>query len=153
MRACKTFLPLIILASSSVGCATVGGVQENYVVCAYDTAWQASLDAMKTRGVSAQDKEKGTIETGWVENRLVGRPYGAFGRSLEQDKERARVVVTLKKINDVTQVGVNEIREHWGFRGGAHLFQWIPVEPSEEAIAGVMKLINAKLKERGCSPG
>lgn len=152
MRACKTFLPLIILAVLSAGCASLGGVQENYVVCSYDRVWQASIETMKPGGILVQDKEKGVIESGWAEKQVAGRPYGFFGRNLEQDKERARIVVTLKKIDDVTSVGVNEIREHWGFRGGAHLFQWIPIEPSEEAMTNVMNRINAKLKERGCSP-
>ncbi len=153
-RGCDVSFPGTALAGVLIlsGCASVGGVQENYVVCSYDTVWQASLETMKGSGIAVQDKEKGIIETGWNESRVVGRPYGAFGRNLEQDKERARTIVTLKKLDDVTQVGVNEIREHWGFRGGARLFQWIPIEPSEEATTGVMNRINAKLKERGCSP-
>lgn len=147
----RIFLSLLI-AGLSAGCAFLGGVQENYVVCPYDKVWDASLEAMRTGLINVQDKNKGVIETAWIENPVVGRPYGAFGRNLETDKERARMVVTLKRLNDVTSVGVNEIREHWGFRGGAHLFQWIPVEPSEEAVTDTMKRINAKLKERGCLP-
>jgi len=133
------------------GCASLGGVQENYVVCPYDVVWSASLETMKGQ-VSTQDKDKGVIETTWAEGPVAGRPYGFFGRNLETDKERARMIVTLKRLNDVTSVGVNEVREHWGFRGGAHLFQWIPVEPSEESMTKVMTRINSKLKERGCSP-
>lgn len=148
---CRIFLWLLIVSLSS-GCAMLGGVQESYVVCPYDKVWEASLETMKTGLIAVQDKNKGTIETAWVENPVVGRPYGAFGRNLETDKERARMVVTLTRLNDVTSVGVNEVREHWGFRGGAHLFQWIPVEPSEEAVTDTMKRINAKLKERGCLP-
>lgn len=146
------FILLLIIAHLSAGCAMLGGLQESYVVCPYDKVWDASLETMKAGLITVQDKNKGVIETAWVENPAIGRPYGAFGRNLEVDKDRARMVVTLTRLNDVTAVGVNEVREHWGFRGGAHLFQWIPVEPSEEAMTDTMKRINIKLKERGCLP-
>jgi len=147
----RIFLSLLIAGLSS-GCALLGGVQESYVVCPYDKVWEASLETMKAGLIMVQDKNKGVIETAWVENPVVGRPYGAFGRNLEVDKERARMIVTLKRLDDVTSVGVNEVREHWGFRGGGRIFQWIPVEPSDEAMTDTMKRINAKLKERGCLP-
>lgn len=145
-------ISVIVLAAASMGCAMFGGVQENYVVCPYDKVWTASLEAMQSGLIAVQDKEKGVIETVWTEGTVAGRPYGMFGRNLEMDKERAKMVVTLKRLNDVTSVGVNELREHWGFRGGAHLFQWIPVEASEEAMTDAMNRINTKLKERGCHP-
>lgn len=151
MRSVAT-IPVIVLAAASMGCATLGGVQENYVVCSYDKVWTASLEAMQSGLIAMQDKDQGVIETAWNEGAIAGRPYGMFGRNLEMDKERAKMVVTLKRLNDVTSVGVNEVREHWGFRGGARLFQWIPVEPSEEAMTDAMNRINTKLKERGCHP-
>ncbi len=143
---------MALLTSWLASCTSFGGVREGYIVCSYDKVWEASLEGMKASPITVQDKSNGVIETAWVENPAIGRPYGALGRNLEMDKERARMVVTLKRLDDVTSVAVNEVREHWGFRGGARIFQWIPVEPSEEAMADTMKRINAKLKERGCLP-
>jgi hypothetical protein len=149
------FVRASVLATLSLlgaGCASFGGIHENYVVCSYGTVWEAALEVIQKNPVTVQDKEKGIIETAWTEQAVLARPYGAFGRNLEKDKERARMVVTLKRLDDVTAVRVNEVREHYGFRGGGRLFQWTPVEPSEEAIEAVMSRLSAKLKERGCTP-
>jgi hypothetical protein len=134
------------------GCASLNGIKGNYVVCSYDTAWEAALETVKDQPVTARNKEKGVIETAWSEQPVLGRPYGAMGRNLEMDKERARLIVTLQKMEDVTAVKVNEVREHYGFRGGGRLFQWSPVEPSDEAVNKVMGRLNANLKKRGCTP-
>jgi len=54
----------------------------------------------------------------------------------------------------VTKVSLVENRQRWHLRGGVtqQATKWWPVEPSEEAMAAVMNKLNAKLKERGCSP-
>jgi hypothetical protein len=143
---------LVFLVLMVMGCASLSGIKENYVVCSYDTAWEAALETLKNDPVTVRDRDKGLIETAWSEQPVLGRPYGAMGRNLEMDKERARLILTLTKLEDVTVVKVNEVREHYGFRGGGRLFQWTPVEPSEEATMKVMNRLNANLKKRGCTP-
>ena len=60
----------------------------------------------------------------------------------------------VKRADDVTKVSLVENRQRWHLRGGVtqQATKWWPVEPSEEAMAAVMNKLNAKLKERGCSP-
>ncbi|WP_447974139.1 hypothetical protein [Nitrospira sp. Kam-Ns4a] len=142
----------LLLTLACAGCSSLGGIETHYVVCPYEKAWEAALATTKDRPIRVQDKTQGLIETDWVEVPAISRPYGFFGRDLGNDKERSRMIVTVKALDDVAVVGVNEVREHWGFRGGARLFQWMAVEPSEQAVAEVMKRLNANLKERGCSP-
>jgi len=143
---------LFLAFSASAGCAWLAGLQERYVVCSYDQAWQASLDTVKDRAVTVQDKDKGLIQTAWLEIPMPGRKYGAFQRDLgDQSKDRSRVVVMLTRINDVTKVGFIEERERWAFRGGSRLFGWAPTDPSEEVMREVQSRLDAKLKEQGCS--
>ena len=130
----------------------MAGVQERYVVCSYDLAWEASLDAVKDRSVIVKDKDKGLIETAWLEIPMPGRKYGALQRDLgDQSKDRSRVIVMLKRMNDVTRVSFIEERERWAFRGGSRLFGWAPTDPSEEVMTGVQHRLDARLKEQGCS--
>ncbi|MEW6542603.1 MAG: hypothetical protein AB1411_03230 [Nitrospirota bacterium] len=145
---------LIVIALSSffVGCASIEGVQDRYLVCSYAQVWDASLDTLKDRSVTLKDKENGKIETSWLEVPVAGRTYGIFGRELKDAKDRTRVTVTVTRLNDVTKVSFAETRERWKFRGGSRLFGWEPAEPSEEEMAGLMRRLNVKLKERGCSP-
>lgn len=136
------------------GCASLSGSRDQYLICPYDTVWEAALETMKDRPVTVRDKVKGLIETGWTEMAAQERPYGIFGRDAFDNKERARLILSVKQMNDVTAVSVLENRQRWHLRGGVtqQATKWWPVEPSEEAIAAVMSKLNAKLKERGCSP-
>jgi len=143
---------LLLVVSAAGGCASLAGVQERYVVCSYDHAWEASLDAVKDRSVIVKDKDKGLIETAWLEIPMPGRKYGALQRDLgDQSKDRSRVIVMLKRMNDVTRVSFIEERERWAFRGGSRLFGWAPTDPSEEVMTGVQHRLDARLKEQGCS--
>ena len=136
------------------GCASLSGSRDEYLVCPYDTVWEAALETMKDRPVTVHDKEKGLIETSWVEMEAAERPFGVFARDAFDNKERARMTVSVKPMNEVTTVNVLESRQRWHLRGGVtqQATKWWPVEPSEEAMAAVMNKLNAKLKERGCSP-
>jgi len=139
---------LIVFASLvglGVGCASLAGVQERYLACPYEIIWQAALDAMKDYPETAPDEMKGLIETGWVETPAQGRPYGIFRRQGLQEKERARMMLTLDRLNDVTVVRVSETREHWGFRGGARIYQWNPIEPSQETLGKVLANLTTHL--------
>lgn len=133
------------------GCASVGGVQDRYVVCSYDHTWEAVLDAVKDRSVTKQDKERGVIETAWLEIPMPGRTFGAFHRDMKDSKDRSRVKMMVTRIDDVTKVSFVEERERWAFRGGSRLFGWVPTESSQDVITAIQGRLNAKLKEHGCT--
>ena len=141
---------MLFVASLVSGCASLAGVQEHYLVCPYDTLWDVSLETLKERPIAIQDKAKGLIETGWTEV-PVARTYGAFNRDIANAKDRTKVSVTLRKMDDVTKVSLGEMRERWKFRGGSRLYGWDPADPSEEDTARLMQLLTHKLKERGCT--
>lgn len=145
---------LVTLTVWGVGCAALTGVKSEYLVCSYDTVWDAALETMRERPITVQDKGTGVIETAWTETAVTGRPYGIFGRQGLDNKERARMVLTVKRVNEVTQVSLSENRERWHLRGGAtsQAYRWWTIEPSEEAIGSVLYRLRTKLKERGCSP-
>ena len=147
------FAALALLGGIGAGCASLAGVQERYLACSYDIVWESALDAMKHYPVAAPDKAKGLIETGWVETSAQGRPYGLFSRQGLPEKERGRLLLNLDRLNDVTVVRLSENREHWGFRGGARLYQWYPIEPSQEALGKVMANLTARLEANGCVVG
>lgn len=145
---------LVLVIACYSGCASMGGSRDQYLVCPYDTVWVAALEIMKDRPLNVQDKEKGQIETDWIEMTGNGRTYGAFGREAFGDKQRARMTMIVKRANDVTGVSVNEYREQWHRKGGVtqQATKWWPIEPSEEAVDAVLLRLNNHLKERGCSP-
>ncbi|MGQ0811170.1 MAG: hypothetical protein ACT4OO_08080 [Nitrospiraceae bacterium] len=120
-------------------------------MCSYDQVWEASLDAVKDRSISAQDKDKGLIQTAWLEISMPGRTFGAFQREMADSKDRSRVVMKVKRLSDVTTVSFLEERERWAFRGGSRMFGWAQTEPSEEVMSDVQQRLDGKLKERGCS--
>lgn len=130
-----------------------GDLQERYVACAYDTVWLAATDTMKDYPLELEDKDGGLIETAWVETLVHGRPYGLFQREGLGDKERFQATMTLTRREDVTIVRLSERREHFGFRGGARIYQWYPVEPSEEAMHALMTQLTGRLEEQGCFIG
>jgi uncharacterized lipoprotein len=144
----------IVSVLAGAGCASLSGAQDRYVVCPYETVWDASLETMKDRPLMVRDKAAGAIETDWVEMDAAVRSYGMFGRDASH-RERARMTLYVKKMDDVTSVSLSENREVWHRKGGVtqQATKWWPVDPSEEAIAAVLNRLNAKLKERGCSPG
>ena len=148
-------LPLVVLALLSVGCAALSGSREQYYVCAYDNVWDAALETMKGQSVSTYDKEKGLIETNWQDVPPTSeRTFGIFGRESFGNNERARMTVSVKRINDVAVISVLETRQRWHSRGGVtqQALKWWPIEPSEDATNEVVDRLNSKLKVKGCVP-
>jgi hypothetical protein len=146
---------IAIVALFSVGCASLSGSQEQYFVCAYDIVWNAALETMKGQSVATYDKDKGLIETSWLDVPPASeRSFGIFGRDGFGNEERARMTVSVKRMNDVASVSVLETRQRWHARGGVtqQALKWWPIEPSEDATDAVVNRLNAKLKERGCVP-
>ncbi len=134
------------------GCATLSGSNDQFFVCSYDVVWDAALDSVKDRPVQVQNKDKGLIETGWTEMEGAERTYGIFQREGFGNRERARMTLAVKKLNDVTSVSVLENRQRWHLKGGItqQATKWWPVDPSAEAESKVVERLTYKLKEKGC---
>jgi uncharacterized lipoprotein len=148
-------MALGILALLSVGCAALSGSHEQYFVCSYDRVWDAALETMKGQSITSYDKQKGMIETGWLDvSPTSERSFGIFGREGFGNNERARITLSVKRMDDVASVSVLETRQRWHARGGVtqQALKWWPIEPSEEATDAVVDRLNAKLKEKGCAP-
>ena len=144
-------LTMLLLSGLLAACAAISGMQKRFTVCNYDYAWQAALDAVKDRSINTKDKAAGLIVTNWLEVPMPGRTFGAFQRELADSRDRSRVVLTVKQLDDVAKISFVEERESWGFRGGSRLFGWAPTDPSEEVMLDVQTRLDTKLKERGCS--
>ena len=140
-------LLLIVLLTA---CASLSGMQERYAVCAYDHVWEAALDSVKDRPVTVKNKQEGVIETDWTEIYMPGRTFGAMQRELRDSKDRSRVFLTIKQLQDVTKVTFAEERQRWAFRGGSRLFGWAPTDPSQDVLLALRTRLDAKLKEFGC---
>ena len=134
------------------GCATLSGSNDQFFVCSYDVVWDAASESVKDRPIQVKDRDKGLIETGWVEMEGTERSYGIFNREGFGNRERARMTVAVKQLNDVTSVSVLENRQRWHLKGGVtqQATKWWPIDPSEEAEAAVVHRLNRKLKEKGC---
>lgn len=145
-RLIATFALSVLLTA----CASMNPMQERFAVCSYDHAWEAALDAAKDRAIVTKDKEAGLIVTGWMEIPMPGRTYGALQRDMES-KDRSRITLTVKRLEDVVKVSFTEERQRWAFRGGSRLFGWAPTDPSEEVMQDVQRRLDAKLKEHECS--
>ena len=148
-------IALVVLTLLSVGCAVLSGSREQYFVCSYDNVWDAALETMKGQSVSSYDKEKGLIETSWLDVLPTSeRSLGIFGREGFGNKERARMTVSVTRMNDVASVSIMETRQRWHARGGVtqQALKWWAIEPSEDATNEVVDRLNTKLKVKGCVP-
>ena len=141
----------MLLSSLLSACASLGTMQERFAVCTYDHAWEAALAAVKDRPITRQDKDGGVIDTAWIEIPMPGRTFGALQRDLGDSKDRSRISLIVKRLNDVTKIGFIEERQRWAFRGGSRLFGWTDTEPSTEIMTEVQNRLDTKLKEHGCS--
>ena len=144
-------LSVLLLPSLLTACAAMGGMQERFAVCSYDHAWEAALEAVKDRAIARQDKTAGVIDTAWLEIPMPGRTFGALQRDMGDSRDRSRISLTVKRLDDVTKIGFVEERQRWAFRGGSRLFGWTDTEPSTEVMTDVQNRLNTKLKEHGCS--
>ena len=144
------FLSLIVLAS---GCATMSGSHDHNYVCSYDLVWNTAVDTVKGYSIASQDKDKGVIETAWIEMEGKERSFGMFAREGFGNRERTRLTVTVKRLDDVASVSVLENRQRWHARGGVtqQATKWWPVDPSEEVLQDISNQLNKKLQEKGCS--
>ena len=147
LRSLSLFLiPLFLTA-----CASMNGMQQRFAVCSYDHAWEAALEAVKDRSVTTNNKDTGLIETGWLEIPMPGRSFGILQRDLPDSKDRSRITLTVKRLDDVTKISFVEERHRWMFRGGSRLFGWASTDPSEEVMHDIQRRLDSKLKEHGCS--
>ena len=143
-------LNLFLITGLLTACASTSGLQERYTVCRYDHAWEAALDTVKDRALTTQDKDANLIVTDWLEISMPGRTFGALQRDLANSKDRSRITLTVKQLDDVTKVSFVEERQRWAFRGGSRLFGWAATDPSAEVMQDVQRRLDAKLKEHGC---
>ncbi|MBH0202389.1 MAG: hypothetical protein HP496_08870 [Nitrospira sp.] len=144
-------LPLL-LAGSVGGCAWMtSGMQQRFAVCSYDHAWDAAIDAVKDRSADTMDKDAGLIVTEWLEIPMPGRPYGIFRRDVADSKDRSRLTLKVKRVDDVARISFIEERQSWVFRGGSRLFGWAPTDPSDEVMRDIQRRLDAKLQEHGCT--
>lgn len=141
-------LPLITLTA----CASLSGSRDATFSCSYDTVWDAAVETMNGYSITSQDKNSGSIETAWLEMEGKVRTYGIFAREGFGNRERARMSISIKKMDGGTGFSVLEIRERWHARGGAtsRATRWWSIDPSEEAMNEVTKTLNDRLKEKGC---
>lgn len=126
-------------------------MQQRFAVCSYDHAWEAALETVKDRAVVTKDKDDGLIVTGWLEIPMPGRTFGALQRDLGDSRDRSRITLTVKRLDDVIKVSFAEERQRWAFRGGSRLFGWASTDPSAEVMNDVQSRLDKKLKEHGCS--
>jgi len=145
------FLNVLLLSGLLAACASTGGMQQRFAVCNYDHAWEAALDAVKDRSISTKDKDAGLVVTDWLEIPMPGLTFGAFKRQVAESKDRSRITVNVKRMDDVTKISFLEQRERWAFRGGSRLFGWTAADPTEAVMRDVQNRLDAKLKEHGCS--
>lgn len=142
----------IILLTGLLGaCTSFNGMEQRFAVCSYDHAWEAALQTVKDRAIETKDKDTGMIVTGWLEIPMPGRTFGALQRDLGDSKDRSRITLTVKRLDDVTKISFVEERQRWTFRGGSRLFGWASTDPSEEVMHDVQSRLDSKLKEHGCS--
>jgi hypothetical protein len=120
-------------------------------VCSYDHAWEAAFTAVKDRSIDTKDKDAGLIVTGWLEIPMPERAFGVLQRDLPDGKDRSRITLTVKRLDDVTKISFVEERQRWVFRGGSRLFGWASTDPSEEVMRDIQSRLDSKLKEHGCS--
>lgn len=132
-------------------CASMSGMQQRFAVCSYDHAWEAALEAVKDRAIVTQDKDAGLIVTNWLEIPMPGRTFGALQREVGDSKDRSRITLIVKRLDDVIKVSFAEERQRWAFRGGSRLFGWASTDPSAEVMNDVQTRLDSKLKEHGCS--
>ncbi|MEO6112182.1 MAG: hypothetical protein ABIQ24_10205 [Nitrospiraceae bacterium] len=146
-----TRISLLIMAVVLTACASMSGMQQRFAVCSYDHAWEAVLEAVKDRAIHTKDKDAGLIVTGWLEIPMPGRTFGALQRDLGDSKDRSRITLTVKRLDDVTKISFVEERQRWTFRGGSRLYGWASTDPLEEVMYDVQSRLDSKLKEHGCS--
>jgi len=147
----RRLLTLFLVPTLLTACASMSGMQQRFAVCSYDHAWEAALEAVKDRAIVTNEKDGGMIVTGWLEVPMPGRTFGALQREVGDSKDRSRITLTVKRLDDVIKISFAEERQRWAFRGGSRLFGWASTDPSAEVMTDVQSRLDTKLKEHGCS--
>lgn len=147
----RRLFTLFLAPALLTACASMSGMQQRFAVCSYDHAWEAALEAVKDRAIVTQDKDAGLIVTNWLEIPMPGRTFGALQRDLGDSRDRSRITLTVKRLDDVIKVSFVEERQRWAFRGGSRLFGWASTDPSADVMNDVQNRLDTKLKEHGCS--
>jgi hypothetical protein len=147
----RQFALILLVSTILTACASMSGMQQRFAVCSYDHAWEAALEAVKDRAIVTQDKDAGMIVTNWLEIPMPGRTFGALQRDLGDSRDRSRITLIVKRLDDVIKVSFAEERQRWAFRGGSRLFGWASTDPSAEVMNDVQHRLDTKLKEHGCS--
>lgn len=137
-----------------LSCAFLSGpelIVDRYMACPIDTVWNSSLETLKAYPVTKKDKSNGVIETGWRVEYVEGAKYGLFQREGMGDKERSQLTLTMKPLDsNAVRLQIAERRQHWGFRGGARLYDWYPVEPSQKAVNHIITNLTKIIEAEGC---
>jgi hypothetical protein len=135
----------------------MSGVHTRDAVCSLDNVWEAALDAVKNRSVTVMDKDRGRIETAWLEIPMPERTIGASQEELQDRKDRSRLILTVNRldvehvIRDIIRVFYVEERQRWAFQPDSRLFGWTETVPSKNMWRDVRSRLDAALKEHGCS--
>jgi hypothetical protein len=79
------------------------------------------------------------------------RGYGLLQREGMGDKERSQLTLTMTPLeSNAIRLQLVERRQHWGFRGGARIYDWYPVEPSQQEVNQILNNLTKKLEAEGC---
>ena len=138
-------------------CTSMSGVHTRDAVCSLDNVWQAALDAVKNRSIIVKDKDRGRIETAWLEIPMPNRTIDASQEELQDSKDRSRLILTVNRldvehvIRDIIRVFYIEERQRWVFQPDSRNFHWAETVPSEDVWRDVRSRLDAALKEHGCS--
>ena len=148
---------LLVAYALLCSCTSMSGVHTRDAVCSLDNVWEAALDAVKNRSVTVKDKDRGRIETAWLEIPMPGRTISASQEELQDSKDRSRLILTVNRldvehvIRDIIRVFYVEERQRWAFQPDSRLFGWTETVPSEDMWRDLRSRLDAALKERGCS--
>ena len=148
---------LLVAYALLCSCTSMSGVHTRDAMCSLDNVWEATLDAVKDRSVTVKDKDRGHIETAWLEVPMPGRTIGASQEELQDSKDRSRLILTVNRIDvehvirDIIRVFYVEERQRWAFQPDSRLFGWVETVPSEDMWRDVRSRLDTALKAHGCS--
>ncbi len=140
----NTAVMLSTLAMS--GCMTLSEQPTASSSCAAEKVWDASVAALKDFPFQTMDKDKGILETAWMEVE-ASTQAGALQRDV--NKERLRYVVEVKPEGVGAAAAVLQLREEWTPMG-VRSRQWRAIQGSSSEEEAVATTIGKRLKEKGC---
>lgn len=105
-RILNALVPLLAAGASQLSCVTaykesVGGDTEQVFtrifLTDYNTAWQATLDALKSARLDVNNRESGFIQSRWADNTAQRNFTDSFGAAQAYLKAQYRLRLTLNK--------------------------------------------------------